>query len=566
MKSLITNYTFDASAQTITFGDYAGITLDNVMLITNVTDQVIIYNFADSSKGGSVATNVLTLEYDTTSMSDTDDLQIWYWDPTKTSKVVISDGTDDLPVLTDGGGNYIRTAVTVGGTAVQNPGNNSDDQGAAATLAVTGYGYVYDGSAWDRQKGDSTDGTLVNLGTNNDVVISDGGGAITVDGTVAVTNAGITTIAGAVSGTEMQVDVVTLPGVAGDVAAAQADSGNPVKVGAKYNSTKPTYTNGQRGDLEIGTRGALRVEIWNSDSAVALGGIADNADDIAVSTSTNKLSTIAKNYAFDGTAWDRLRGDATDGLLVNLGANNDVTITSGTVTAVTSITNALPAGTNAIGKLAANSGVDIGDVDVLSLPSLPAGTNAIGKLAANSGVDIGDVDITSIVSGTGATNLGKAEDNAHTSGDVGVFILSVRNDTPNATLAAAGDYQQVSSDMVGGVRTALYETDFAVLGTNHVKKYYTNAGAVTDGIVWSPAAGKRWYVTDIFINVSAAATVTLEDDLAGGDSAVWKAELAANSGWSHHFGTPLFSGEDEADLIITTSAGNVYVTVTGYEV
>lgn len=40
-----------------------------------------------------------------------------------------------------------------------------------------------------------------------------------------------------------------------------------------------------------------------------------------------------------------------------------------TVTAVTAITNALPAGTNAIGKLAANSGVDIGDVDVTSLPS-----------------------------------------------------------------------------------------------------------------------------------------------------------------------------------------------------
>lgn len=110
---------------------------------------------------------------------------------------------------------------------------------------------------------------------------------------------------------------------------------------------------------------------------------------------------------------------------------------------------ALPAGTNAIGKLAANSGVDIGDVDILSiaagdnnignvdivtLPSgnlgqqamaaslsvvpannitdatyigdikfgeaLPAGTNAIGKLAANSGVDIGDVDVTSIANGS----------------------------------------------------------------------------------------------------------------------------------------------------------------------
>jgi hypothetical protein len=32
--------------------------------------------------------------------------------------------------------------------------------------------------------------------------------------------------------------------------------------------------------------------------------------------------------------------------------------------------------------------------------SLPAGTNAIGKLSANSGVDIGDVDVTSIANGS----------------------------------------------------------------------------------------------------------------------------------------------------------------------
>lgn len=117
---------------------------------------------------------------------------------------------------------------------------------------------------------------------------------------------------------------------------------------------------------------------------------------------------------------------------------------------------------------------------------------------------------------------------------------------------------------------ATYEaipTEYELAGnTTHVKKYYTNAGAVTDGIIWSPAAGKRWYVTDIFIQVSAAATVTLEDDKAGGDEAIWKAELAANSGWSHSFNTPWFSGEDAADLIITTSAGNVYVSCVGYEI
>lgn len=44
----------------------------------------------------------------------------------------------------------------------------------------------------------------------------------------------------------------------------------------------------------------------------------------------------------------------------------------------------LGAGTATIGKLGANSGVDIGDVDVTSLPALPAGTNSIGAVASNS--------------------------------------------------------------------------------------------------------------------------------------------------------------------------------------
>jgi len=51
------------------------------------------------------------------------------------------------------------------------------------------------------------------------------------------------------------------------------------------------------------------------------------------------------------------------------------------------IVASLPSGTN-----------NIGDVDIAS--SLPAGTNAIGKLSANSGVDIGDVDVTSFPSDT----------------------------------------------------------------------------------------------------------------------------------------------------------------------
>jgi hypothetical protein len=51
-----------------------------VLLITNVTDNVIIYNFADATKGGAVTDNILTLAYNTATMDDTDKLMIYYDD------------------------------------------------------------------------------------------------------------------------------------------------------------------------------------------------------------------------------------------------------------------------------------------------------------------------------------------------------------------------------------------------------------------------------------------------------------------------------------------------------
>jgi hypothetical protein len=80
MKKLISNYTFNPTAKKVTFSDYTSISLERVLLITNVTINEIIYSFADPAKGGSVSGNVLTLDYDTTGMSSTDKLQIWYED------------------------------------------------------------------------------------------------------------------------------------------------------------------------------------------------------------------------------------------------------------------------------------------------------------------------------------------------------------------------------------------------------------------------------------------------------------------------------------------------------
>jgi len=45
MKKLIVNYSFDASEKKITFSDYASISLEGVLIVTNVTDNEIIYLF-----------------------------------------------------------------------------------------------------------------------------------------------------------------------------------------------------------------------------------------------------------------------------------------------------------------------------------------------------------------------------------------------------------------------------------------------------------------------------------------------------------------------------------------
>jgi hypothetical protein len=78
--------------------------------------------------------------------------------------------------------------------------------------------------------------------------------------------------------------------------------------------------------------------------------------------------------------------------------------------------------------------------------TLEAGTAAFGKLSANSGVDIGDVDVTSVTPGTAASSLGKAEDGAHASGDVGVMALAVRQSSPANTSGTNLDYEPLQID------------------------------------------------------------------------------------------------------------------------
>ena len=82
-KKLIRDYVFVPGAATegyVAIPDYYP--LGAILLITNVTDNVIIYNFADPTKGGTTAYNSLggtdlALNFDTSSMSSDDELQVF---------------------------------------------------------------------------------------------------------------------------------------------------------------------------------------------------------------------------------------------------------------------------------------------------------------------------------------------------------------------------------------------------------------------------------------------------------------------------------------------------------
>lgn len=102
--------------------------------------------------------------------------------------------------------------------------------------------------------------------------------------------------------------------VTGEIASAATDSGNPVKIGGVYNSTKPTFTTGQRGDAQLDSRGNMQTTIFASDTNIPVVAHVDNADAVAASSSGRNLGTIARNTVFNGTTYDRARTilDATN--------------------------------------------------------------------------------------------------------------------------------------------------------------------------------------------------------------------------------------------------------------
>jgi hypothetical protein len=127
------------------------------------------------------------------------------------------------------------------------------------------------------------------------------------------------------------------PQVQGNVAAAAADSGNPVKVGGKYNLVLPTFTDGQRADLQLNAKG-LVMAVPTSGNGTAFASQGTNAD--AQGTSGTALVAAADNMVFNGATWDRARGDTTGAYAVLKGATSGGLTPTRVVTGTTGVIKA----------------------------------------------------------------------------------------------------------------------------------------------------------------------------------------------------------------------------------
>ena len=112
-KRRLTGATFVAASRTITHADFSDVTLAGIQLITNVTSQIIIYNFADTAKGGTLSVDTLTLEHDTTAMADGDSLMILVDDALTQT---VNQGTSPWVVTGGGGGTQYAEDTALGAT------------------------------------------------------------------------------------------------------------------------------------------------------------------------------------------------------------------------------------------------------------------------------------------------------------------------------------------------------------------------------------------------------------------------------------------------------------------
>jgi hypothetical protein len=321
MKQLIQNYSYNASTKKITFTDFTtnGIVLSRILLITDVTAGVTLYQFNTSGPLASVSTNALTLASVPTGTANSDSLQIYY--DTQTG-----DPTYDTPPIPLGAATAANQ--TSGNTSLTSIATNTGRipaQGAAAkaasmpvTLATDQPAVPVSGTFWQTTQpvslaalpslvaGSAKVGIFTTDQTTHgtsDLVAADitkiGGSALTIGQQapgaslpVVLPASQITSLTPPAAITGFALDTSVNGLLVAQNATAASLSGPMVQ--GLVTTTAPSYTTAKTGALSLTPAGALRVDASATTQPVSLASLP------ALATGANTIGAIS-NTGFNAT-------------------------------------------------------------------------------------------------------------------------------------------------------------------------------------------------------------------------------------------------------------------------
>lgn len=350
------------------------------------------------------------------------------------------------------------------------------------------------------------------------------------------------TIIGHVDGIETLLG--TIDADTGNIATSTTDLPNVIGTDGSAGPSKAisvagTEAGGTLQELRVDADGHAQIDVLSSalptNAAMETGGNLDYLQGIDTNTSASNalLTTIDADTSNISTKIDTLAGAV---------AGTEVQV---------DVVASLPAGTNAIGKLAANSGVDIGDVDILSIA---AGDNNIGN------VDIVSGTITTVTTLTGG---GIAHDSADSGNPIKVGARAT-----NAEIAAVAnnDRSDLVTTLTGKLITQPYSNP-----ENFVSGAITTAmtGTTSTSLVAAPGSGLRNYITTIIAS-NAHATVGTDiiiQDGSGGTTLLTIPAAALYGGSVITLPTPLRQPTTNTALFCAnvTTGASTKVSAVGYK-
>ena len=407
----------------------------------------------------------------------------------------------------------------------------------------------------------TAEGALWTQDFNSDAILADTT-AILADTAAMDTN--LATLAGAVAGTEIQVDIVSGASSGTEYTEDAVKSGNTSGVaGMMVRDDVLGGVTPIAGDWipQFGTaEGALWTQDFNSDAILA-GQLpdghnvtVDNASIAVTGTFFQATQPVSGTVTANLSAVDNAVLDTIDAVLDTIKTDSAAMVVDLAAIEVTQNTLA-----------GAVTGTEM-QVDVITMPStavtnagtfatqatLQAGSAAIGKLAANSGVDIGDVDVVALTGSTIAHD-GADSGNPH---KIGGKAKAFDSTAPGTNVA--------EDDRVDAI--------FSLEGRQYVNTIHPNfwsvsvdyGAAQTNATVKAAAgAGLKLYVTGIYCsNGATAGNITVLDG--SGGTVLWETYPAINGGGVLPSGMVLPLTANTLLAITSTTVTTHTLTVQGF--